>query len=178
MQVRPAVMVPQFMEVRSVVHELSEYKPIFADVDTAPLEDTGGDVVMAAKVVSDKANPIITNATTAVVIGSFRFAVIIPHTNTSYIVSLNKCYCVLEQHKYTSTIQSKNAKTRTIHIEDLWAFLLTFVKKEEKLFWLSFLGTGKHKYYFLNSSNSICNPFVKSTMALKPKFSAALAGSP
>ena len=88
-----------------MVHALSEYKPQFADVNTAPLEDTYGDVgtasmedtcdvvVMAAKVVSDKANPIITNATTAVfiesfrfdattavVIGSFRFAMITPPT--------------------------------------------------------------------------------------------------
>jgi hypothetical protein len=79
------VKVPQVMELRGVVHALSEYKPQFADVDTVPLEDTGGDVgtvpledtggdvVMAAKVVSAKANPIMTNATTAVVIGSFRF---------------------------------------------------------------------------------------------------------
>jgi hypothetical protein len=66
-----------------VVHALSEYTPKFADVDTVPVEDTVEEVVMAANVVSAKAIPIMTNATTAVVIESFRFAVIISHTNTS-----------------------------------------------------------------------------------------------
>ena len=32
--------------------------------------------------------------------------------------------------------------------------------------------------YFLNSSNNICNPSVKLMLALKLRFSAALAGSP
>ena len=45
---------------------------------TVPVEDKVVDVVMAAKVVSVKAIPIMTNATTAVVIESLRFAVIIP----------------------------------------------------------------------------------------------------
>ena len=61
-----------------MVHALLEYTPKFADVDTVPLEDTVDDVVRAAKVVSVKAIPIITNATTAVVIESFLFAVVIP----------------------------------------------------------------------------------------------------
>ena len=97
MAVPPAVKFPQFMEPIGVVHALLEYKPQFADVVTAPLEDTCGDVetpivedagddvetasiedtcgdvVMAAKVVSDKASPIMTNATTVVFIESFRF---------------------------------------------------------------------------------------------------------
>jgi hypothetical protein len=46
---------PQGMELRGMVHALSEYTPKFADVDTAPLEDTVLDVVLTAKVVSDKA---------------------------------------------------------------------------------------------------------------------------
>jgi hypothetical protein len=56
---------------------------------------------MAAKVVSAKAIPIMTNATTAVVIESFRFAVIIPaYSQMPCVVSLNKCYWALEQHRY------------------------------------------------------------------------------
>jgi hypothetical protein len=73
----PGVKFPQFMELRGVVHALLEYTPKFADVETAPVEDKVEDVEMAAKVVSVRAIPIITNATTAVVIESFRFAVII-----------------------------------------------------------------------------------------------------
>ena len=81
--VPPGVRAPQFMVLRGMVHALSEYTPKFADVVTVPEEDTLVDVVMTAKVVSDKAIPIMTNATTEVVIDSFRFAVIISHTNTS-----------------------------------------------------------------------------------------------
>ena len=65
--VPPGVKFPQFTELRGVVHALSEYTPKFADVDTAPAEDKVVVVVMAEKVVSDKASPIMTNATTAVV---------------------------------------------------------------------------------------------------------------
>jgi hypothetical protein len=95
------------MELRGVVHALSEYKPQFADVVTAPVdstldfddrllatfgdcvaglldtfgnvftisaEDGIGELVMTAKVVTDKASPITTNArTTKVVFDSFRF---------------------------------------------------------------------------------------------------------
>jgi len=78
--VPPGVKVPQFMFEQLVVHALSEYTPKFADVDTLPVEDKVEDVVMAANVVSAKAIPFMTNATTAVVIESFRFAVIISHT--------------------------------------------------------------------------------------------------
>ena len=49
------------MELRGWVHALLEYTPKFADVETAPVEGTVVDVVMAAKVISDKAIPIITN---------------------------------------------------------------------------------------------------------------------
>jgi hypothetical protein len=42
---------------------------------------------MAANVVSVRAIPIMTNATTAVVIESFRFAVVIPLLNSVYIKS-------------------------------------------------------------------------------------------
>jgi hypothetical protein len=35
--VPPGVGVPQFMELRACVHELSEYTPMFADVDTVPV---------------------------------------------------------------------------------------------------------------------------------------------
>ena len=73
----PGVNVPQFMELRGVVHALLEYTPKFADVVTVPVEDTVVDVVMAAKVISDKTIPIMTNVTTAVVIESFRFAIFI-----------------------------------------------------------------------------------------------------
>ena len=97
-----------------MVHALSEYTPKFADVDTAPVEDKVEDVLRAAKVVSVKAIPIITNAATAVVIESFRFAVIIP-CSIACILSLNKHYRALEQHRYTSTqihIQQFNPKTQ------------------------------------------------------------------
>ena len=40
MIVPPGVKVPQFMELRGMVHALSEYTPKFADVDTAPAGDT------------------------------------------------------------------------------------------------------------------------------------------
>ena len=51
------------MELRGCAHPLSEYTPKFADVVTVPVEDTVVDVVMAAKVISDKTIPIMTNAT-------------------------------------------------------------------------------------------------------------------
>jgi hypothetical protein len=66
------------MELREVVHPLLEYTPKFADVVTVPVEDKVEDVLRAAKVVSVKAIPIITNAATAVVIENLRFAVITP----------------------------------------------------------------------------------------------------
>jgi hypothetical protein len=74
MAVPPAVKVPQFIELRGVVHALLEYTPKFADADTVPVEDTVVDVVNVAKVLSDKAIPVIINATTAIVIENFRFA--------------------------------------------------------------------------------------------------------
>jgi len=75
--VPPAVKVPQFMELREVVHALLEYTAKPADVVTVPVAGTVVDVVMAANVVSAKAIPIMTNVTTAVVIESFRFAIFI-----------------------------------------------------------------------------------------------------
>jgi hypothetical protein len=91
-----------------MVHALSEYAAKFADVVTPLPEDTGVDVGMvvplpedtgvdvgmvvplpegtgvdvgmAGKVVSAKAIPIMTNATTATVTDSFSFAVsLLPH---------------------------------------------------------------------------------------------------
>ena len=100
MVVPPGVKVPQLMELREVVHALLEYTAKPADVVTVPVEDIVVDVVMAANVVSAKAIPIITNATTAVVIESFRFAMIFPTQKILCVVSLNKRYCVPEQHKY------------------------------------------------------------------------------
>ncbi len=78
MAVPPGVKVPQGMELREVVHPLLEYTPKFADVVTVPVEGKVVDVLRDAKVVSVKAIPIIANATTAVVIESLRFTVIIP----------------------------------------------------------------------------------------------------
>ena len=95
MLVPPAVKVPQFMELRGCVHPLSEYTPKFADEDTVPVEYKGEDVLRAAKVVSVKATPIITNAAIAVVIESLRFAVIVPCSKRC-VLSLNKSYCVPE----------------------------------------------------------------------------------
>ena len=54
MVVPPGVKVPQFMELREVVHALLEYTAKPADVDTVPVEDTAVDVVIAANVVSAK----------------------------------------------------------------------------------------------------------------------------
>jgi len=68
------VKVPQFMELREVVHPLLEYTPKPADVVSVPAEDMVVDVVMAAKEISVKAIPIVINATTAVVIEIFRFS--------------------------------------------------------------------------------------------------------
>jgi len=98
--VPPAVKVPQFMELRGVVHALLEYTPKFADADTVPLEDKVADVVMAEKVVIDKDIPIMTNATAAVIIESFSFAVIIPSSNS--LLDMSPCYCVFEHHRYCS----------------------------------------------------------------------------
>jgi hypothetical protein len=80
--VPPAVKVPQLMELRGWVHALSEYTPKFAEVNTVPAEAKLVDVLMAEKVVTDKASPIMTNAIIAVIIESLRFAVIISRTNT------------------------------------------------------------------------------------------------
>jgi hypothetical protein len=87
------------MELRGVVHALLEYTPKFADADTVPLEDKVADVVMAEKVVIDKASPIMINATTAVIIESFSFAVIIPSADS--LLHLSPCYCVFA-HRYCS----------------------------------------------------------------------------
>jgi len=78
MPVSPGAKVPQFMELRGVVHELLVYTPKPADVVTVPLVDKVEDVLRAAKVVNVKAIPIMTNATIAVVIESFGFAMIFP----------------------------------------------------------------------------------------------------
>jgi N12 class adenine-specific DNA methylase len=69
--VPPGVKVPKFTELRGVVHALSEYTAKFADVDTVPAEAKVVDVVIAEKVVSAKASPIMTNAAAAIVIESF-----------------------------------------------------------------------------------------------------------
>lgn len=74
----PAVRVPQFMELRVVVHALFAYTPMFADVDTVPLDDKFVDALSAAKVVSVRAIPIMINAIMAVVIDIFLFVVIFP----------------------------------------------------------------------------------------------------
>ena len=65
MVVPPGVKVPQFIELREVVHALLEYTAKPADVVTVPVEDIVVDVVMAAKVISAKAIPIMTNAVIA-----------------------------------------------------------------------------------------------------------------
>ena len=44
----PGVIVPQLMELLGVVHATSEYTPKFADVVTAPVDDTFWVVLMAA----------------------------------------------------------------------------------------------------------------------------------
>ena len=97
-----------------------------------PVEDPVVDVVMAEKVVSDKAIPIMTNATTAVVIESFRFAVIIPtqipckvsfartystmqfSRNLPFTFCLNKFLCYLLNIDTHPAIHLKNTKTSTI----------------------------------------------------------------
>ena len=75
----PSVKVPQFTELRGTVHPLLEYTPKLADVDTAPLEDNVEDaeVDKLARVMSDKAVPIMTSAMTPIIIEIFRFAVVI-----------------------------------------------------------------------------------------------------
>ena len=84
MAVPPGAKLPQLMELREVVHALLEYTPKPADVDTVPVEDKVVDVEMAAKVVSANAVPIITNATTAVVIEIFRFGKLSPCSQVLY----------------------------------------------------------------------------------------------
>ena len=81
MVVPPGDMVPHGMELKGVLHPLSEYTAKFADVDTAPLDDTFLVELMAAKVVSVNAIAIMTNAVTAVVTESFIFAVFFPSQN-------------------------------------------------------------------------------------------------
>ena len=61
--VSPGVKVPQFMELRGMVHALLEYTPKFAEVDTVLAEDTVSDVVTTEKVISVKAIAIMANAT-------------------------------------------------------------------------------------------------------------------
>src|SRR5208283_5698196 len=88
------------MELREVVHALLEYTPKPADVVTEPLEDIVVDVVMAEKVVIDKASPIMTNAATAIIIESLSFAKIIPSADSLF--HLSQCYCVFENHRCCS----------------------------------------------------------------------------
>jgi hypothetical protein len=56
------------------------------------LDDTFLDVLMAAKVVSDKANATITNAITDAVIESFSFCVFYSSYKIPCVLSLNKHY--------------------------------------------------------------------------------------
>jgi hypothetical protein len=97
------------MELRVVVHALLEYTPKLADVDRAREREPKLADVVAPKVVSVKASPIMTNAATAVVIESFRFAMIFPHTQIACVVSLNKCYFVLEIIVYLNNVDTINA---------------------------------------------------------------------
>ena len=87
MAVPPGLKVPQLIELREVVHALLEYTPKPADVVTVPVVSKVVDVERAAKVVSANAVPIITNATTAVVIGIFRFAKLSPCSKVLYLKS-------------------------------------------------------------------------------------------
>ncbi|MGA3060923.1 MAG: hypothetical protein ABSD92_11205 [Candidatus Bathyarchaeia archaeon] len=54
------------------------HTPKFANDETVPVESSVEEVLRAAKVVNVKATPIITKATIAVIIESFRFGVSIP----------------------------------------------------------------------------------------------------
>jgi len=72
----PAVIVPQFMEFRGVVHPLSEYRPKFAVEDTEPVDVKVVDVERVAKVSSVKDTPIIINAANATIIVTLRFATV------------------------------------------------------------------------------------------------------
>ena len=63
------------MELKDVVQPLSEYTPKFADADTVPLEGKFKFALRAAKVVTVKATPIRTKATTAIDIESLRFTI-------------------------------------------------------------------------------------------------------
>ena len=83
----PGVKFPQVMELRGVVHALLEYTPKLADVDRAREREPKLADVVAPKVVSVKASPIMTNAATAAVIESLRFAVITLHTQIPCKVS-------------------------------------------------------------------------------------------
>jgi len=96
--VPPTVKVPQFMELKGMVHAALENTPKFAEVDIAPDEAKVVDVVTAEKVVSTEAIPIMTNATAATVIESLRFSVIINSAESFLYVSA--CYCAFEYHRY------------------------------------------------------------------------------
>jgi hypothetical protein len=88
------------MELSGVVHALLEYTPKFADVEIVPVEAKVEDVLMTEKVVTDRANPIMTNATTAIIIESFSFAIITPSTDSLF--HLPPRNCVFENHRYCS----------------------------------------------------------------------------
>jgi hypothetical protein len=87
----PAVIAPQFMEFRGIVHPLSEYRPKFVVVDTDPVDDKVEDVLRVAKVISVNDTPIRINAATITVIEILRFAMPIYD-----ILRLNKYYLLLE----------------------------------------------------------------------------------
>jgi hypothetical protein len=87
--VPPAVKVPQSMALRGVVQALLEYTPKLADLDTLPLGEGILDAPTAAKVVSDRANAIITNAITVAVMESFIFGVFFPADYRVYRVLIN-----------------------------------------------------------------------------------------
>jgi hypothetical protein len=71
----PGFMVPQFIELKELVHPLSEYTPRFAETFTVPLDDRFCVELMAANVVSVSASAVMTNAITAVDTESFGFFV-------------------------------------------------------------------------------------------------------
>jgi hypothetical protein len=77
----PAVKVPQLMELKGVVHALLEYTPKFAEVVTWPLDGTFWDVLIAAKVVSDRVNATMTKDIIDVVMDSFSFGIFYPTQN-------------------------------------------------------------------------------------------------
>ena len=101
MTVLPGVIVPQSMDDKLVVHALSEYTPRFGDTVIEPLEDKFWLAMMAPNVVTVRAIAVKTNAITATV-GNFRFNISC-FTKSTCVVSLNKHYYVLEQHKNRTT---------------------------------------------------------------------------